>query len=85
MHYKASTRSAISKLIKAKQSTKDMLCENKLTNLVFKTKKIMQNTICFLFLPSLFIIIIIIIIIIWKKDKQKRPGMKCMNVMQCKF
>ena len=42
------------KLIKAKQGKKDMLCENKLTNLIFKTKKIMQNTICFLFLPSIF-------------------------------
>ena len=32
-------KGAISKLIKAKQGTKDMLCENRLTNLVFKTKK----------------------------------------------
>ena len=31
------------KLIKAKQGKKDMLCENKLTNLIFKTKKIVQK------------------------------------------
>ena len=31
-----------------------MLCENRLTNLIFKTKKIVQNTICFLFLPFFF-------------------------------
>ena len=39
MHYKTSTRSAINKLIKAKQGTKDMLCENKLTNLAIKNQE----------------------------------------------
>ena len=33
------TESAISKFIKVKQSTKDMFCENKLTDLVFKKQE----------------------------------------------
>ena len=74
MHYKASTRSTINKIIKTKQGTKYMLCENKLTNLVFKkTKKIVQNTILVPFSPFFF-----------NLKKQKQPRMKCMNVMQCK-
>ena len=47
-----------------------MLCENKLTNLVFKAKRIVQNTICFLFLFSFLFLL-----------KKKTPRM---NVMQCK-
>ena len=40
-----------------------MLCKNKLANLDFKSKKIMQNTFCF---PFFFFII------------KKNPKMKCM-------
>ena len=50
-----------------------MLCVNKLINLVFNAKKIMQNTFCFPFF-CFFI----------KKKITKQPKMKCMNVMQCK-
>ena len=41
-----------------------MLYENRLTNLVFKTKKIVQNIICFLFLPFYLFIYLFIL----KKD-----------------
>ena len=54
-----------------------MLCENKLTNLVFKTKKIVQNTIYFLF-------VLFLLFFILEKNKQRQPRMKCINVMQCK-
>ena len=74
MHYKVSTRSAISKLIKAKQGTKDMLCENKLTNLVFKNQENSAKHNLVPFSPFF----------LFKKNKQKQPRMKCMNIMQCK-
>ena len=65
----------VNKLFKAKQSTKDMSCENKLIKLVFKKQREQcKSTICFLFLPLFFIYIFRI----------KTPRMKCMNVMQCK-
>ena len=70
MHYKVSPRSAISKLIKAKQGTKDMLRENKLTNLVFKNQKNSAKHNLLPFSPFFLI-------------KKKNPRMKCMNVMQC--
>ena len=51
-----------------------MLCENKLTNLVFKNQ---ENSAKHNLLPfSPFFL--------FGKDKQKQPRMKCMNVMQCK-
>ena len=50
-----------------------MLCKNKLANLDFKSKKIMQNTFCF----PLYIYIYIYIYI-------NHPRMKWMNSMQCK-
>ena len=72
--------SAINKLIKAKQSTIDMSCENKLTNLVFKNKeKSARTTMCSLFLsflPFFFYFLYIYRI--------KTPRMKCIecNAMQ---
>ena len=50
-----------------------MLCENKLTKLVFKNQ---ENSAKHNLLPfsSFFLI----------KKKKNKPGMKCMNVMQCK-
>ena len=40
MHYKAQTSKVqYKKLIQAKQGTKDILCENKLTNLVLKNQE----------------------------------------------
>ena len=43
------------KLIKAKQSTRDMLCENKLTNLIFKNKENSARTQCASFFLPFFI------------------------------
>ena len=53
-----------------------MLCENKLTNLVFKNQEnsAKHNLVPFSFFFFLF-----------EKNKQKQPRMKCMNVMQYKF
>ena len=64
-------------LIKAKQSTKVMLCENKLTNLVFKNQEKQFKT----QLSSVFFLLFYFIFL---KNKQKQPRMKCMNDMQCK-
>ena len=68
-------------LIKAKQSTRDMSCENKLTNLVFKNKENSARTLCasLSFLPLFYFYFIFLYIY-----KKKKLRMKCVNVMQCK-
>ena len=54
-----------------------MFCENKLTNLVFKNQENCAKHNLLPFSPSF-------LFFLYEKDKQKQPGMKCMNVIQCK-
>ena len=55
-----------------------MLCENKLTNLVFKNQENSAKHNLVPFSPFFLIFFYL------KKNKQKQPRMKCMNAMQCK-
>ena len=76
MHYKVLT-SKVQKVSSSKLNKVQKTCYVKLNRptLFSKTKRIVQNTICFLFLPFYFYFFYLL---------KKTPRMKCMNVMQCK-